>query len=332
MKYFGYLLIVVGFLWGAYLTVEQPEGVNTGKYLVALAIGVTGVITARTAVRAEARDVTRLKTNIATIEASLAAIASDAERLDEQKESINVYDIRHVIDENRSVLEFLSADYTFADDRLAAFYGLNPAEHQPLPLADTPRRGLLTHASILTLTSHPTRTSPVNRGVFVLDKLLGTPPPPAPGNVPALEETKVDSAASLRDQLEAHRENKQCAACHAYLDPIGLGLENFDAIGRWRDHDEGRPIDASGKLVTGERFENLADLQQLLLESKQDEFVENLTRQLLTYALARGLEVQDKLAVREIIRRTAEDEFRFQTMIREICDSVPFQRMRDTQD
>lgn len=236
----------------------------------------------------------------------------------------------HLLRENRPIHELLSADYTFANDRLAKHYGIAaPGDgFQKVSLAGTPRRGILGHAGILALTSHPTRTSPVNRGKFVLDKILGTPPPPAPGNVPPLEKTKTTPGAGLRAQLEAHRASKQCAACHAFLDPMGLALENFDAIGRWRDEEDGRRIDASGLLVTGERISGFADLQSLLAGPLRGQFLKNATEQLLTYALGRGLLFTDKVAVSEILAKAAQDDYRLQSLILAVCESVPFQRMR----
>jgi hypothetical protein len=236
----------------------------------------------------------------------------------------------HLLRVNRPIHELLTADYTFANDRLAAHYGIagTGGDFQRVPLAGTPRRGILGHAGILALTSHPTRTSPVNRGKFVLDKILGTPPPPAPGNVPPLEQTKTAAGAGLRAQLEAHRKNKQCAACHAFLDPMGLALENFDAIGRWRDEEEGHRIDPGGQLVTGERFSGFADLRALLAGPLRGQFLENVTEQLLTYALGRGLLFTDKVAVREILAKAKKDDYRMQSLIIAVCESVPFQRMR----
>ncbi len=222
-----------------------------------------------------------------------------------------------ILRENRSVLEFLTAGSSaHVSPELAGHYG------------SAPRRGLLGHGSILTLTSHPTRTSPVNRGRFVLDKLLGLPPPPAPDRVPPLEDSKSpNSGQTLREQLEAHRADKSCAGCHAFLDPMGLALENFDATGRWRDTDRGQPIDPGGQLVTGEKFANFGELQALLPQRHGDDFVRNLAEQLLVYALGRGLEFTDKLAVREVIRRTEADDFRFRALILAVCESVPFQRI-----
>jgi hypothetical protein len=248
---------------------------------------------------------------------------------DMRRESESLFE--YILRENRPVLDFLAADYSFVNERLANFYGLPEVKGEAwrrVSLANTPRRGILTHASVLTLTSHPTRSSPVKRGKFVLEKMLGTPPPPQPEDVPPLKEQAEEKGMSLRRQLEAHRSNAACASCHAFLDPIGFGLENFDAIGRWRDRDGQEPIDSSGKLVTGQSFVGYAELNEILRRDRKDAFVKCLAENLLTYALGRGLEYTDKLAVREVCRSTAENGHGFQQMILAVCRSVPFQRMR----
>lgn len=241
----------------------------------------------------------------------------------------------HILKENRSVIEFLNADYTFVNPTLARYYGINGPKggdrnkFVKVSLKGTPRGGILTHGSILTLTSNPTRTSPVKRGKFLLENILGTPPPPAPGGVPPLDDRKIDmERLTLRQQMEAHRTNASCAGCHAYLDPMGLAFENYDAVGRWRDTEKGLPVDAAGSLVRGQKFNNLAELRELLVREMSGDFVRNLAENLLTYALGRGLEHHDKPAVREIVKRTQAAEHRFQAMILAVCESVPFQRMR----
>ena len=194
------------------------------------------------------------------------------------------------------------------------------------------RGGLLTHGSILTITSNPTRTSAVNRGNFVLESLLASPAPPPPDTIeiPALEDARKEGKESLtlREQLEIHREKKLCFSCHSRMDPIGFGLENFDAIGRWRDRENGESIDASGKLYTGETFEGLPGLRQILTEKKSDAFVKCLAEKLLTYALGRGLEFYDKPALAGITRQTVEDDYRFHELIMAVVESVPFQKTR----
>ncbi len=224
-----------------------------------------------------------------------------------------------ILKENRPVMEFLTGDSNaFVKPELAKHYGSRP------------RKGILSQGSFLVLTSHPDRTSPVNRGVFLLEKLLGLEPPPAPAAVPPLEDSAAPEGTpqTLRAQLEVHRSNKSCAACHAFLDPPGLALENFDATGRWRESDRGQAIDASGSFVTGETFSTFDEMQALLVELHGEDFVANLTRQLMTYALGRGVTFRDKLAVRDILAQTEANGHPFRDLILAICESVPFQRMR----
>ena len=238
----------------------------------------------------------------------------------------------HILRENRSVIEFLNADYTFVNEKLARFYGISGAKgekYEKVSLQGTPRGGILTHGSILTLTSNPTRTSPVKRGKYLLEQILGTPPPPAPGGVPPLDEKKAQSGQlTLRQQFAEHRSNPSCAGCHAFLDPMGFAFENYDAIGRWRDTEKKQPIDASGSLVRGQTFQNLAELRTLLVRDLSGQFVKNLVENLLTYALGRGLEYTDKPAVEDTLRRAAASGNRFQDIILAVCESVPFQKMR----
>jgi mono/diheme cytochrome c family protein len=251
-----------------------------------------------------------------------------------KRESQMLFD--HILHENRSVIEFLNADYTFVNDKLARFYGIQGVKgdkFQKVSLQGTPRGGILTHGSILTLTSNPTRTSPVKRGKYLLEQILGTPPPPAPGGVPPLDEKKARFGnLTLRQQFAEHRSNASCAGCHAFLDPMGFAFENYDAIGRWRDQEKKQPIDASGSLVRGQTFQNLADLRTLLVRDMSAQFVKNLAENLLTYALGRGIEYSDKPTVEEIVKRTRASGDRFQDLIIAVCESVPFQKMRVTQD
>jgi len=241
----------------------------------------------------------------------------------------------HILKENRPVSEFLNADYTFLNASLAKFYRLPPPagddrnKFEKVALRGTPRGGLLTQGSILTLTSNPTRTSPVKRGKFILENILGTPPPPAPGGVPPLDERKVASERlTLREQFEAHRSNASCAGCHAFLDPIGFALENFDAVGQWRDNEKGKPVDVAGKLVRGQSFASFEEFRSLLTRDLAGDFERNLTEHLLTYALGRGLQHHDKPAVREILSRVRPSGIPIQDLIIAICESAPFQRLR----
>lgn len=238
----------------------------------------------------------------------------------------------HVLTENLPVTEFLNADYTFVDEKLARYYsipGPKGSSFQKVSLAGTPRGGILTHGSILTLTSTPTRTSPVKRGKYLLENILGTPPPPAPGGVPPLDEKKAQFGhLTLRQQFAEHRSNASCAGCHAFLDPMGFAFENFDAIGRWRTEEKKQPIDASGSLVRGQTFKDLTELRALLVRDLSGQFTKNLAENLLTYALGRGLEYSDKPSVQAVLKQSEKTGHRFRDLILAVCQSVPFQRVR----
>jgi hypothetical protein len=250
-----------------------------------------------------------------------------------KRESQSFFD--HILRENLSIIDFLNADYTFVNEKLAKYYGLRQVKgdkFQKISLQGTPRGGILTQGSILTLTSTPTRTSPVKRGKYLLENILGTPPPPAPGGVPPLDDKQVRmSNLTLREQFAQHRSNASCAGCHAFLDPMGFAFENYDAIGRWRDQEKNHPIDATGTLVRGQQFKDLAELRTLLARDMADDFTRNLSENLLTYALGRGLDYSDKPAVQEVVRRTKSAGYKFQDMILAICESLPFQKMRTSE-
>lgn len=233
----------------------------------------------------------------------------------------------HIMRDDRCILEFLDADYSFLNERLAAHYGIagvEGEEFRKVSLEGIPRVGVLTQASVLTLTSDPTRTSPVKRGKWILENILGTPPPPPPPNVPALEQiAEANPEASLREQLEMHRSNPVCASCHQKMDPLGLALENFDGVGRWRETDGGATIDASGELPGGETFDGPLELMEIL-RARESDFARHLTKKMLTYALGRGLEYYDVCTVDQIADRLARDGYRFSTLVTEICHSDPF--------
>ena len=244
--------------------------------------------------------------------------------------------LESIFRENRSVLDLLSANYTFVNERLARHYGIGNVfgtNFRRITYSDdSPRRGLLGHGSILMLTSYANRTSPVLRGKYVLSNLLGAPPPPPPPNVPALVTEAKDSGKrlSMRESMAQHRTNPVCANCHARMDPIGFALDNFDAVGRWRTVDESAaPIDASGVFPDGTKFEGVAELQQLLL-SRTERFVSTLTENLLTYSLGRSLAYYDAPTVRAIVRDAARSDYAFSSLIVGIVKSVPFQ-MRTAQ-
>ncbi len=236
-----------------------------------------------------------------------------------------------IVREDRSLLELLSADYTFLNERLAAHYGVPDvygSQFRRVPAVDPNRRGLLGQGSILTLTSYPNRTSVVQRGKWILENLLGTPPPPPPPDVPELKTHKDGRALSLRDQMQAHRANAVCAACHARMDPIGFALENYDGIGAWRTEDAGTPIDPSGRLPDGTAFEGPAGLTGLLLTRYRDDFVRTAIEKLLTYALGRGVEYYDEPVVRTIARDAASRGYTVSSLIAGVIASTPFQMRR----
>ena len=237
-----------------------------------------------------------------------------------------------VLREDRSALDLITADYTFVNERLARHYGMpgvagSHFRRVPLP-PGSPRGGLLGHGSILAVTGYATRTSPVVRGKWVLENLLGTPPPPPPPNVPPLDEARSAAALSMRERMEEHRRNPTCAACHALMDPVGLSLENFDAIGRWRTLTAGlAPIDASGGLPDGTTFDGVAGLRQAVVD-RSDQFVRTLADKLLTYALGRATEYYDAPAVRAVERAAAAGGYRFSDLVLGIVRSTPFQMRR----
>ena len=230
--------------------------------------------------------------------------------------------------EDRSMLELLAADYTFVNERLARHYGIpNVAgsHFRRVPVTDPNRRGILGHASILTVTSQSNRTSPVTRGKWILENLLGAPPPAPPDEVPGLEETRLEG--TLRERMVQHRRNPVCAACHQAMDPLGFSLENFSPLGEWRTVDAGFPVDAGGAMPDGiTTFEGVSGLRRALLD-KSDVFISTLTEKLLIYALGRGIEYYDKPTVRDIGRQAARHDYRFSALIEGIVTSAPF-RMR----
>ena len=234
-----------------------------------------------------------------------------------------------IMREDRSVLEFLDADYTFLNNRLAEHYqipGVYGSHFRRVQLSDGKRGGLLGQGAILTATSYDNRTSPVTRGKWVLENLLGTPPPPPPPNVPFLKEQSAgDKILTMRERMEQHRANPVCASCHKLMDPLGFALENFDGIGKWRTAEGGTPIDPSGVLPDGTMFQGPAELRKALL-TKREGFVTTVTEKLLTYALGRGLEYYDAPAVRKITREAAPNEHRWSSLILGIVRSTPFQK------
>ncbi|HVK12157.1 MAG TPA: DUF1592 domain-containing protein [Gemmataceae bacterium] len=237
----------------------------------------------------------------------------------------------HVMRDDRSVLEFLDSDYTFVNAVLAQHYGIPDVtgnDFRKVALKDSPRGGILTHGSILTVTSNPTRTSPVMRGKWVLENILGTPPPPPPPDVPELEaDSKAQLTGSLRQRMEKHRNDPNCATCHAKMDPIGFGLENFDAVGAYRTEDGRFKIDAGGVLPDGAKFTGPADLRKVLI-AKADLFRKNLAEKMLTYAIGRGLEHYDRCSVDDVIGHLKKGQDKFSALVLGVVMSEPFQKRR----
>ena len=230
-----------------------------------------------------------------------------------------------IVREDRSALALLNADYTYVNERLAKHYGMSNvygSHFRRVPVTDANRRGLLGQASILTVTAQANRTSPVARGKWIMENLLGAPPPAPPANVPPLEQTELKG--TLRQRMEMHRKNPVCASCHTMMDPLGFALENFDALGQWRSKDEGYAVDAVGATPDGTKFDGVGGLRAALL-AKPDVFVETLTDKLMVYALGRGSEYYDAPAIRQIARDAAKNNYKFSRLILGIVNSTPFQ-------
>jgi mono/diheme cytochrome c family protein len=280
------------------------------------------------------------KAELATIRAAFRAqrqhpgvdLTPDLRRaMRQETESVFEY----VLHEDRSLLELLDSDYTFVNERLARHYGITnvvgPEMRRVTLPPDSPRGGILTEGTVLAVTSNPTRTSPVKRGVFILDNVLGTPALPPPPNIPPLEDAiknLTNRAPTLRETLAVHRENVLCASCHDRMDPLGLALENFNALGMWRAQEYGQPIDPSGKLATGEEFSNIQELKHLLVKDHAEDFYRTLTQKLLTYGLGRGLDYYDVETVDQIVDRIEKSGGKPSALLAGIIESAPFQKTR----
>jgi Protein of unknown function (DUF1592)/Protein of unknown function (DUF1588)/Protein of unknown function (DUF1585)/Protein of unknown function (DUF1595) len=241
-----------------------------------------------------------------------------------------------IMRDDRTVMEFLTANYTFVNERLARHYGIpavRGSQFRRIAVTDVARRGLLGHGSILTVTSQPNRTSPVKRGKWVLENLMGAPPPPPPPNVPVLEEKQdPNHPQTMKARMEEHRASPACANCHRLMDPIGLAMENFDAVGAWRTRDNRVPIDASTALVDGTRLNGVVELREALLK-RPEIFLRTLTENLLTYALGREVNAADMPTVRAILRGASANDFHFSSLILGIVNSPAFQmRVKPLQD
>ncbi len=243
----------------------------------------------------------------------------------------------HIVRENHPLTEFIDSNYTFLNARLASHYGIPDIAGDELRLVqlppDHPRGGVLTHGTVLAVTSNPTRTSPVKRGLFVLNNILGTPVPPPPPDIPDLDvaaktATTTDRQPTLRESLAVHREKAACASCHDRMDPLGLALENFNALGLFRQEEHSQKIDPSGKLVTGEKFADMRELKRVLAVERREDFHRCLTEKMLTYAIGRGLEPSDITTVDAIVARIQKEEGRFHALLFGIIESAPFQKRR----
>jgi hypothetical protein len=241
----------------------------------------------------------------------------------------------YVMHEDRSILDLIDSNYTFLNERLAKHYGVPGVTGEQMRRVelpkDSPRGGVLTQGTVLTVTSNPTRTSPVKRGLFILDNIVGTPTPPPPADIPQLEESEKafkDHEPSTREILEVHRSKALCSSCHSRMDPLGLGFENFNALGMWRERERNQPIDAAGKLATGETFTSVRELKQILRGPRKTDFYRCLTEKMLTYALGRGLEYYDVETVDRIVDRLEAEDGRFSALLTGVIESAPFQQRR----
>jgi hypothetical protein len=266
--------------------------------------------------------------NLKTIVPDLEAFPDFDDNLRRAMKEETTLFIDSIMREDRSVVDLLNADYTFVNERLARHYGMPNiygSQFRRVTVPSDARRGLLGQASILTITSYPNRTSPVQRGKWILTNLLGVPPSPPPPNVPPLEENAENGKVrSLRERMEQHRKDAVCAGCHKAMDPIGFALENFDAVGHWRVNDEAGKIDPSGTLFNGAALDGTVGLRQELVKQK-DIFVGVMTEKMLTYALGRGLEYYDMPAVRKIDQNMRNNNYRFSSLVAGIVTSTPFQ-------
>ncbi len=235
-----------------------------------------------------------------------------------------------LIQEDHSILDFIDGKYTYLNEKLADFYGIpgvKGSEFRRVSLDGTQRSGVLTQGSVLTVTSYPTRTSPVLRGKWILENVLNTPPPPPPPGVGSIDEKGGALHGTMRQQMEKHRANPICAGCHTKMDPLGFALENYDAIGQWRTEDAAQKIDSSGVLPNGKKFQGSAEMKTILAGNR-DAFAECLTEKLMIYALGRGLEGFDRVATKKIVARLQKNDYRFSSLISGIVESVPFQMGR----
>jgi hypothetical protein len=243
--------------------------------------------------------------------------------------------LENIVRNNRSLVELLDSDYTFLNERLAKHYGIDGVQGNAMRLVslppESPRGGVLAQGTMLTVTSNPDRTSPVKRGLFILDNILGMPPPPPPQDIPPLEDAGKRLAKrtpTLRESLALHQNMPSCASCHNRMDPLGLALENYNALGRWRDKERGQPINAAGRLVTGEAFSGIRELKRILVERHRRDFYRCLSEKMLIYALGRGLDSRDVETVDRLVERIEMENGRPSALLLGIIESAPFQKRR----
>lgn len=241
----------------------------------------------------------------------------------------------YIAHENRDLAEIIEPGYTFLNERLANHYGIKDVRGGEMRRVELPpdsvRGGILTQGTMLTVTSNPTRTSPVKRGLYILENILGTPTPPAPPNVPTLEDTSSkfgDRQPSLKELLAVHRDSPLCSSCHSRMDPLGIALENFDALGVWRESEHSQPIDASGQLITGEAFRDFRDLRRIITHERREDFYRCVSQKMLVYALGRGIDYYDEYTLDILVERLISNRGRFEELIYGIVESAPFQRQR----
>ncbi|MBC8003035.1 MAG: DUF1588 domain-containing protein, partial [Opitutaceae bacterium] len=251
------------------------------------------------------------------------------------KDETTMYFAR-IVKEDRSLLDIIASDYTYLNEGLAGYYGIPGVQGKEMQLVklpeDSPRGGVMTHGSVLIVTSGANRTSAVKRGVFVLDNILGLRPHDPPPDVPGIEQAAnkiTDHEPTFRESLELHRQDPLCASCHKLMDPIGFGLDNFNAMGLYRETEYGQPIDSTGKLASGEEFKSIRELRQILKANRRTDFYRCLTEKLMTYALGRGMEYYDAEAVDQIVARLDKEDGRFSALLMGIIESVPFQKRRN---
>jgi Protein of unknown function (DUF1592)/Protein of unknown function (DUF1588)/Protein of unknown function (DUF1585) len=241
----------------------------------------------------------------------------------------------HIVRQDGSLRELLVSDYTFLNERLAKHYGIDGVLGDEIRLVvlppESPRGGVLTQGTVLVATSNPDRSSPVKRGLFILDNILGNPPPPAPPNIAPLKVAAKDFAGrtpTLRETLDAHRKSPVCSSCHNRMDPLGMALENFNALGQWREREQGNPIDSTGKLITGESFSNIQELKRILADKHRRDFYRCLSEKMLIYALGRGLNYHDVETVDKLVEGIERENGRAGALIAGVVESTPFQRLQ----